>query len=91
MHLSRQTRGAASGSQGYEGAASGSLTDSSKLEQQRSDHPESSQTDEHKARLTPHHLNCSHASPNNIPCLTDTGTPPQSAARVALSTVQHYS
>ncbi|XP_064112985.1 baculoviral IAP repeat-containing protein 6-like isoform X2 [Macrobrachium nipponense] len=47
----------------------GSLTDSSKLEQQRSD-TNSSQTDEHKAMHTPQ--TCSHAAPNSIPCLADT-------------------
>ncbi|KAK7067357.1 Baculoviral IAP repeat-containing protein 6 [Halocaridina rubra] len=49
--------------------ATGSLTDSTKLEQQRSD-SNSSQTDEHKAMNTPQ--TCSHASPNSVPCLADT-------------------
>lgn len=48
----------------------GSLTDSSKLEQQRTD-ASSSQTDEHKAMHTPQ--TCSHAAPNSVPCLADTG------------------
>lgn len=48
----------------------GSLTDSSKLEQQRTD-SSISQTDEHKAMHTPHI--CSHAAPNSVPCLADTG------------------
>lgn len=47
----------------------GSLTDSSKLEQQRTD-ASSSQTDEHKAMHTPQ--TCSHAAPNSVPCLADT-------------------
>ncbi|XP_069180397.1 baculoviral IAP repeat-containing protein 6 isoform X6 [Procambarus clarkii] len=47
----------------------GSLTDSSKLEQQRSD-ASSSQTDEHKAMHTPQ--TCSHAAPNSVVCLADT-------------------
>ena len=71
MYYCVQGRGGATVTPGYE--ESGSLTDSSKLEQQRSDPPQSSQTDEHKARLTPHHITCPHASPNTTPCLTDTG------------------
>lgn len=51
-------------------SSGGSLTDSSKLEQQRTD-ASSSQTDEHKAMHTPQ--TCSHAAPNSVPCLADTG------------------
>ncbi|CAL4062959.1 unnamed protein product, partial [Meganyctiphanes norvegica] len=56
------------------GDSDGGMTDSHKLEQQRTDSSSStsiSQTDEHKALHTNQSPACSHANPNTIPCLAD--------------------